>query len=94
MLSIQSNRITVIEGLQDLARLEELYLSHNGIKCIQGLENLVSLCKHTVMVDYYGLFIQVNLNTLDLASNQIKKLENVAHLVNLEEFWVCFNPLR
>ncbi len=30
----------------------------------------------------------MNLTTLDLANNQIKKLENVCHLVNLEEFWV------
>lgn len=34
------------------------------------------------------LIVKVNLGTLDLANNQIKKLENVSHLEKLEEFWV------
>lgn len=38
----QSNRITKIEGLQNLVNLKELYLSHNGIEVIEGLENNVS----------------------------------------------------
>lgn len=41
LLSIQSNRITKLEGLEDLENLEELYISHNGIKVIEGLEKLV-----------------------------------------------------
>ncbi len=41
LLSAQSNRLTVIEGLGNLPLLEELYLSHNGIKEIQGLESQV-----------------------------------------------------
>lgn len=39
---LQSNRITKIEGLQNLVSLRELYLSHNGIEVIEGLENNVS----------------------------------------------------
>ncbi|XP_045054056.1 protein phosphatase 1 regulatory subunit 7 isoform X1 [Desmodus rotundus] len=35
----QSNRLTKIEGLQSLVNLQELYLSHNGIEVIEGLEN-------------------------------------------------------
>ena len=38
----QSNRITKIEGLQNVVNLRELYLSHNGIEVIEGLENNVS----------------------------------------------------
>lgn len=34
------------------------------------------------------LIPQVNLVTLDLANNYIKKLENISHLLKLEEFWV------
>jgi len=42
ILSIQSNRLTVIEGLEELESLEEIYLSHNGIERIQGFEHNVS----------------------------------------------------
>ena len=34
------------------------------------------------------LCTQINLKTLDLASNRIKRIRNVSQLVNLEEFWV------
>jgi protein phosphatase 1 regulatory subunit 7 len=37
ILSIQSNRITVLAGLEELESLEELYISHNGIAKIEGL---------------------------------------------------------
>lgn len=37
MLSIQSNRITKLENLEDLTALEELYISHNGIETLEGL---------------------------------------------------------
>jgi len=43
ILSLQSNRITVIEGLEELTNLEELYLSHNGVKRLEGLDQNVSL---------------------------------------------------
>ena len=39
---LQSNRITKMEGLQCLVNLKELYLSHNGVEVIEGLENNVS----------------------------------------------------
>ena len=31
-----------------------------------------------------------NLTTLDLASNEITRIQNVSHLNKLEEFWVCW----
>jgi protein phosphatase 1 regulatory subunit 7 len=37
LISMQSNRITKIEGLECLENLEELYLSHNGIEALGGL---------------------------------------------------------
>lgn len=41
ILSLQSNRLTSISGLEALANvLEELYLSHNGITSIEGLRML------------------------------------------------------
>jgi len=42
IISIQSNRITKIEGLDMLVNLEEFYISHNGIEKIEGLNNNVS----------------------------------------------------
>lgn len=41
ILALQSNRITQIEGLDGLENLEELYLSHNGVKRLEGLERNV-----------------------------------------------------
>lgn len=42
ILSLQSNRITKIENIERLENLEELYLSHNGVERIEGLEHNVS----------------------------------------------------
>lgn len=39
-----SNRLTKIEGLEELRNLEELYLSHNAIEKLEGLENNVHVC--------------------------------------------------
>lgn len=39
ILSIQSNRILVIENLEKLSKLEQLYISHNGLEKIEGLSS-------------------------------------------------------
>ena len=39
----QSNRITKMENLDGLVNLDQLYLSHNGITAIEGLDKLVSI---------------------------------------------------
>jgi protein phosphatase 1 regulatory subunit 7 len=39
---MQSNRVTKIEGLEELEALEELYLSHNGVSKLENLEKNVS----------------------------------------------------
>lgn len=44
ILSIQSNRITAFENLEGLGdSLEELYISHNGLSSLKGLEELHKL---------------------------------------------------
>jgi len=43
ILSIQSNRLTSLAGLSSLKNLEELYVSHNAITDLSGLENNTSL---------------------------------------------------
>ena len=40
---VQSNRLIKIENLDGLVNLEQLYLSHNGIEAIEGLDKLVSI---------------------------------------------------
>lgn len=112
-LYLQSNRITKIEGLQNLVNLRELYLSHNGIEVIEGLENNVSyiyilkgmmaklpaLCSlltvQTCTVRFFPPHSntvrfpsQKKLTTLDIAANRVKKIENISHLTDLQEFWV------
>jgi protein phosphatase 1 regulatory subunit 7 len=93
LLSIQSNRIVKIEGLEELVNLEELYLSHNGIEVLEGLEKNVG-CQSNFLSSYcvilfihLSLLLQTKLTMLDVSNNRLKKLENIAHLLNLEEFW-------
>jgi len=83
----QSNRITVIKGLSELTSLQELYLDHNGVEVIEGLDNNVSILLQISDVLTVAT-VQVNLLTLDLASNRISRLSNLSHLTKLEEFWV------
>lgn len=42
-MSIQSNRLTSITGLSDLRNLEELYVSHNLLTSLSGLESNTAL---------------------------------------------------
>lgn len=83
ILSIQSNRITKMEGLEHLVNLEELYLSHNGLTKIEGLEKNVR--KKT---PFFALTLQLKLRTLDVGNNMISVVEGISHLTQLEEFWV------
>ena len=43
ILSIQSNRLTRISGLSDLPNLEEIYISHNALTEMSGLDKNHSL---------------------------------------------------
>ena len=43
ILSMQSNRISKIENLDKLPKLEELYLSDNGLIKLEGLDHLCKL---------------------------------------------------
>ena len=70
-------------------------MSVNGLRVIEGLERLVSQSFippfpyfHSAFYNLHSPIPQVNLVTLDLAQNRIKRIENVSHLVKMEEFWV------
>ncbi|KAK0223142.1 L domain-like protein [Armillaria fumosa] len=43
ILSLQSNRLTRITGMEGLVNLQELYLSHNGIEKLEGVQDNVNL---------------------------------------------------
>ena len=52
MLDLQSNRIVKLEALEGLENLEDLYLSHNGIKKVEGLERNASFSSPFAMATY------------------------------------------
>jgi protein phosphatase 1 regulatory subunit 7 len=60
LLSIQSNRITKIEGLENLVNLEEFYISHNGLEKLEGLENNVGTDSIPLGFDHSSLQGQTN----------------------------------
>lgn len=80
-ISLQSNRLTSMIGLQDCIALEELYLSHNGVSKMEGLSSLVNLRvldvssnKLTAVEDIESL---TGLEDLWLNSNQIASLDGL-----------------
>ena len=99
--SIQSNRITKIENIENLSMLDDFYISHNGIKCIEGLKNN----KELTTLDIAGNYID-KLENLD----QLHKLEelwcndnhisdwneirNIEHMKNLATVYFERNPIQ
>ena len=69
-----------------MLNLEELYISHNGLEKLEGLENNVGITR------FHGFSktqcFKVKLTTLDVGNNQISIIENISHLKALKEFWV------
>jgi Leucine-rich repeat (LRR) protein len=58
----QSNRILKLEGLSSLVNLEELYLSHNGISQVEGLDNLVRIHLSRITLTNSQSWSEVNLH--------------------------------
>jgi protein phosphatase 1 regulatory subunit 7 len=86
---MQSNRTTKLEGLEDLEELDQLYLSHNGIEKMEGLEKNVSVYSpFHLPCDLTLICSQTRITTLDLGANFITQIENISHLSQLEELWV------
>ncbi|SJM86800.1 probable protein phosphatase 1 regulatory subunit SDS22 [Zygosaccharomyces bailii] len=68
ILSIQSNNLKKIEGLEELENLEELYLSHNHLTKIEGLENNKKLT-----------ILDITSNTI----TKLENLKHLTHLTDL-----------
>ncbi|KAF5932388.1 hypothetical protein HYC85_028559 [Camellia sinensis] len=84
-ISLQSNRLTSMAGLEECIALEELYMSHNGIAKMEGLSTLINLRvldvssnKLTAIDDIKNL---PRLEDLWLNDNQITSLEDIAEAV-------------
>ena len=67
---VQSNRLIKIENLDGLVNLEQLYLSHNGIEAIEGLDKLVSSL--TVLIAVIILRIVTYVNNVQKTTNVFK----------------------
>lgn len=71
-------------GLQNLTKLEELYLACNNLLSLEGLPR----CQADTGADATS---SPALNTLDITTNKIDNVEAVSHLSSLEEFWMSSN---
>jgi internalin A len=97
-----------IKGLDELVKLEELYLFQNNIEEIipesypsdkEGpLNNLKSLkilnLSNNKIKTIEGLNNLVNLETLNLASNKIENITGIKHLEKLTDVNLSFNNLK
>jgi Leucine-rich repeat (LRR) protein len=52
------------------------------------MSRIVSEIKVSILM-LFG-HIQKKLTTLDIAANRVKKIENISHLTDLQEFWVRY----
>ncbi|KAJ2671962.1 Protein phosphatase 1 regulatory subunit 7, partial [Coemansia sp. RSA 1085] len=102
VLSIQSNRIVKIEGLDELTNLEELYLSHNGIQQVEGLDSNSKLTILDITSNRLTRLANIghlqHLEDLWASGNQLDSFENIeaecAPLSQLRTVYFEFNPLQ
>jgi protein phosphatase 1 regulatory subunit 7 len=100
ILSIQSNRITKLENLSHLVNLEELYISDNGLTCIEGLDSLKSLkvldLSNNQIEHIENMQGMVNLEEFWFSNNNLKNwedLEKLTQLSKLKCLYLEHNPI-
>lgn len=102
ILSIQSNRLTSITGLNDLLNLEELYISHNALTDLTGLENNKNLrvldFSNNRVTKLEGLAHLTQLEEVWASSNGLSSFEEVERELRdkekLETVYFEGNPLQ
>lgn len=102
VLSIQSNRIIKLEGLEDLEALEEFYISHNGISKIEGLEKNLKLrvldLSANRITNLENLSHLKNLEEFWASSNRFESFDEISEelggINTLETVYFEFNPLQ
>lgn len=102
ILSIQSNRLTTLNGLSNLPNLEELYLSHNAVTDLSGLEKNTTLrvldFSNNQVTHLEHLSTLKNLEELWASNNQLASFEEVEReLKDKEKLQTVYfegNPLQ
>ncbi|WFD18745.1 protein phosphatase regulatory subunit Sds22 [Malassezia caprae] len=104
-LELGGNRLRSLDNLSHLSNLEELWVGKNKITSLEsnrltkleGLDTLEALeelyLSHNGIQKLEGLDKNLNLTTLDFASNQVVVIENVSHLKKLSQFWANDNKI-
>mmetsp|Transcript_36974 Transcript_36974/g.93251 ORF Transcript_36974/g.93251 Transcript_36974/m.93251 type:complete len:394 (-) Transcript_36974:157-1338(-) len=97
-LHLNGMRLSRIDHLKGLPRLETLYLYDNQIEALEGLSALPSLT-HLYLQDNHishitGLGALTNLQKLYLAGNQIRCVSGLRGLLNLEELHISNQRLQ
>ena len=99
-LNMSGNKIKKIENLNKMIGLQSLYLDSNQIEKIENLKGLRKLqrisiknnkVKDILMSDCTDQLLE--LKELYLQRNQIKTIEAIHSFPNLEEFYLCSNPI-
>jgi protein phosphatase 1 regulatory subunit 7 len=99
-ITLQSNRLTKVEGLETLVNLKELYLSQNFIEKIENLNTLTNLEILDLAYNRISVLENLESNTLLvdlwLNNNNIKnfvELEHLKQLPLLECVYLWKNPV-
>ncbi len=98
ILNIYSNSIKDIEVIEDLVRLEELYLNNNDITDLEPLANMLNLVKlelsYNDISDLKYLEDLKNLTVLNLSFNNIVDISSLKNLSSLKELHLEGNKVK
>ncbi|XP_012436652.2 protein phosphatase 1 regulatory inhibitor subunit PPP1R7 homolog [Gossypium raimondii] len=85
-ISLQSNQLTSMIGLEECNALEEIYLSHNGIAKMEDLSKLVNLqvldVSSNKLTSFDDIQYLTRLEDLWLNDNRLESLEDIAEGVS------------
>lgn len=91
------NKISKIQNLEKLTKLECLSLQCNRIVKIENLDKLENLTElylsENGIEKIENLENNKQIETLDLAKNRIKAIENTSHMKELQDFWLNDNEI-
>lgn len=96
ILELGSNGLRVMEGLQNMTILQELWLGRNRIRTVElcGLKSLLKISlQSNRLTSMLGFQECINLEELYLSHNGISKMEGLSTLVNLKVLDVSSNKL-